>query len=122
MADPGSLQLCHRVREGSNSLDPDPYHIARFEELFFRQTYTGRRAGKDQVPWIERDPCREMGDLVGDGEDHLTGVRILLEDIIDPQFDAQVLGICDLLCWYDPRPEGAGCIEAFLTHPIVLER
>ena len=39
--------LFQRVRECSDSLDPHPYHIAGFEKLFSRRTYSGRSTRKD---------------------------------------------------------------------------
>jgi hypothetical protein len=122
LADPSDLKLSHRVRQCSNSLDPNAYHITGFKKVSSCHAHSSRCAGEDQIPRIQRDSGREMADLFSDGENHLTGVRVLLEDVIDPKLEAQVLRVHYLPCWYDPGADRAGPVEAFLTHPVVLER
>jgi len=70
---------------------------------------------------MKRDPGREISDLLCDGENHLARMGILLDDVIDPQLDSQILRVPDLFCRQDPGPRGQAVSETLMSHPVVLK-
>src|ERR1700682_2087545 len=88
-------ELRHLAGQAPDPLDPDLHHVAGFQEFVAAGADTGRRAGQDQVARMEGEPRRQMGNLLGQVEDHLARVGILLEDIVDPQLEAEILRVRD---------------------------
>src|SRR5438874_2171963 len=72
--------LGHFVAELADVLDPELHDIAGLEEFAAAGADACRRAGEDQVAGMERQPRRQMGNLLGEVEDHLASVGILLDD------------------------------------------
>src|SRR5450432_1256863 len=75
----------HLARHADHALDPDFHHVAAIEELVAAGADAGRGAGQDQVARVQGEPRRQMGDLLGQVEDHLARIGILLEHIVDPE-------------------------------------
>src|SRR5262249_52363247 len=102
------------VGQRADAFDPDLGGVAGLEELAARRADAGRRAGQDDVARIERDPRRQVRQLLGQIEDHVAGVGVLLDDVIDPKLDAELLRVLDVACRDDPRADRAGVVEALL--------
>src|SRR4029078_7233406 len=86
-----------------------------------RNMYTGRRAREDQVAGMERHSARQLGDLLGQVEDHVLAVGVLLEDVVDPQFQAEILRVADIRRRHDPRAERARPVEGLVLGPVRFE-
>src|SRR5437588_27525 len=117
-----SALLSHLVADRSDPLDPDLDHVAGLEEFAASGANPGRRPGQDQIAGMKGQPRRKMRDLLGEAEDHLGGVRILLDGAVDPQLDGEVLRVWALACRHDPGAQRAGAVEALVRDPIGLER
>src|SRR5262245_30449913 len=72
----------------ADALDPGLHDVAALEEFLPRQADAGGRAGRDQVARLQGDEGRQMGDLLGQREDHLAGMGVLLDDVVDPELEA----------------------------------
>src|SRR5260221_682911 len=112
----------HAVLELADLLDPELHRLARAQEALARHADARGRAGHDEIARLQRDARGQHLDLLRDGEDHLVAVRILHQLIPDPQLEPELLRIADLGSWHDPRPERTGAVEAFLAHPVEVER
>ena len=119
---PGHVCLRAGIGEGSDPFDRDLHHIAGLEELLAREPDAGGRAGEDQVAGLKRHPRREVRDLLGQREDHLARVGILLDHVVHRELDGDVLRVGHVVGRHDPWSERAGAVEAFLAEAIVLER
>ena len=75
----------HRIGQAADLLDPQLDHVARLEEFAAPGPDAGGRAGEDHVAGIKRDAARQLRDLLGQREDHLPGIRILLQHVVDPE-------------------------------------
>src|SRR5882672_12864567 len=112
----------HAVLELAYLLDPELDRLARAQETLARHADTRGRAGHDEIARLQRDARGEHLDLLGDGEDHLVGVRVLHQLAAHPELDAELLRVADLGRRHDPRPERACAVEALLAHPVEMER
>src|SRR5262252_7917007 len=119
---PASRILDHPVLELADLLDPQLDHIAGFKELAAPGAGAGGRTGENDVAGMQRHAGRQLRDLLGQGEDHLAGIGILLEHAVDPQFQPELLRIADVACRHDPGPERAGPVEGLVLGPVPLER
>src|SRR5262249_7265244 len=45
----------------------------------------GRRAGCDDVPWLQGDARADVSDQLGNRKDHVCGVAVLHQDSVDPR-------------------------------------
>src|SRR6476661_2008304 len=97
-----TLALRHLVDKLADVFDPDSRRVARLQELLACGADAGWRAGQDDVTGIKCDPRRQMRKLLGEIEDHVAGVGILLDDVIDPELDAKLLRVLDVACRNDP--------------------
>src|SRR5579863_2192578 len=99
--------LDDRRHEIADLLDRDLDGIAALQEFAALGAYARRRAGQYDITGIERNPRREMRDLLGRGEDHAAGVRILLQHAVDPELDRELLRVADVARRHKPRPQRA---------------
>src|SRR5215212_98206 len=74
------------------------------------------------VAGIKRDARRQMRQLLGEIENHVASIGILLDDVVDPELDAELLRILDVAGWHDPGTDRAGVVETLLPDPIPFER
>src|SRR5258708_515313 len=112
----------HAVLELADLLDPELHRLARAQEALARHADARGRAGHDEIARLQRDARGQHLDLLRDGEDHLVAVRILHQLIPDPQLEPELRRTADLGSWQDPRPERTGAVEAFLPHPVEVDR
>ena len=77
------------LREPADPLDLDLDQVARLD-----RPRVGRRPGQQHVAGLERDQPRDVGDLVGEGEDQVVaGVPLLDLLAVDEGADGQVVGV-----------------------------
>src|SRR5215218_1083520 len=112
----------HLVDELADVFDPHAGGVAGLEELLARGADAGGRAGQDDVAGIKRDARRQMRQLLGEIENHVASIGILLDDVVDPELDAELLRILDVAGWHDPGTDRAGVVETLLPDPIPFER
>src|ERR1051326_3807278 len=103
------------VAQRPDSLDLQFHDVTGSKELSAPLTDTGRCARENDVARIERHADGQLRDLFGQREDHLAGVGILLDHVVDPQLEREVLRVGDVLGRYHPRPQRTGAVEAFLA-------
>src|SRR5438132_6748628 len=90
-----------------------------------READAVRRAGRDQGAGQQRHADGEPDDQLLNRIDHVPRVAVLFRFAIDPQGDAQVLYVRDLIGRHHPGPDGRRRIEALafeeLAPPPVLD-
>ena len=80
----------------------------------------GRRAGRDDVPRLQREARRAPRDQLGDAEHHVGGRGVLARLAAHPRAHAERLGVGHLVGGRDPRPEGAERVAALGPRPLRL--
>ena len=65
----------------------------------------GRRARGDHVTRFERERFRQVGHLLIAVVDHLAGVPVLAQLVVDERTDREVVRVTELVLGDDPRPE-----------------
>src|SRR6266550_8711283 len=95
-------QSGHLVGQRSDFLDPDLDHIAGLEEFPARCADPGGRAGENEIARVEGRATRQLRDLLGQVEDHMLGVGVLLEDVVNPQLEPEILRVADVVRRHDP--------------------
>src|SRR5262245_31888791 len=118
----GAASLDHRVGQLSEALDPQADGVAALEKSLPANAHAGGRPGQDHVAGLQGHARGQHGDLLGRGEDHPAGMRVLHQLVVDPELQAEVLRIGHLARRHDPRPQRAGAVEALLTQPVEMER
>src|SRR5262245_18551730 len=103
-------------------LDPNLHGIAGLKEFAAGGADAGRCAGEDQVAGMQRHTVRQLRDLLGQVEDHVLAVGILLEHVVDPELEAEILRVADLARRHDPGSERARAVEGLVLGPVSLER
>ena len=81
------------VLELADAGDRDPHRVAALQELRRGKADAdaGRRAGRDEVAGLKRQPGRDRRDERRDVEDEVARVRVLAQLAVDPAFDVEVL-------------------------------
>src|SRR5262249_14199657 len=95
----GAVLGDHGIAEDAQAIDFDLDDVAGLEPDggFARHADTRRGAGEDQVAGLEGEDLREIRDQLVDPEDELAGGRVLHGLAVEPQADAQVVGVGDLI-------------------------
>src|SRR5690606_33838150 len=83
-------------------------------------TYTQRGSGGDDVPGEQGKARGEIGDDLGDGEDHFPGVGVLHRHAVDTASDGKGLRIWDVSRRDDDRPDRTERVQALGTDPLLL--
>ena len=68
------------------------------------------------IPTSRVNAVRQVLDHLRTGEDHVGGVAVLTELVVDPGADGQVLRVADLVGGHDPGPGGPVGVEALAHH------
>src|SRR5262245_66385061 len=88
-----SARSSHLVGQRPDFLDPDLDHVAGLEEFPARRADTGRRARENHVAGVKRHATRQSLDLLGQVEDHVVAVGILLEHVVYPELETEILRV-----------------------------
>src|SRR3954452_8625347 len=101
--------------------DRDPHRVAALQELRRGKAdaNAGRRAGRDEVAGLKRQPGRDRLDERRDVEDEVARVRVLAQLAVDPASDVEVLRR-DLVGGRDPRPHRAEAVERLAEEPLLV--
>src|SRR5262249_56451703 len=123
----GSARMTRRISghlfgQRSAFLDSDLDHVSGLEEFPARRADPGGGAGENEVARMERHSARQLRDLLGQIEDHTLAVGVLLEDVVHPELEAEILRVADVARWHDPWAERTGALECLVLGPIGLER
>ena len=104
------------------ALDLDPHHVARLQVLrrLHRVPDAAGVPVEDDVPGRERAGLGDQVDELLRAEDQVGRVRVLAQLSVDVADDAQADRVRELVRGRDPRPPGAGCVEALRARPLPL--
>ncbi|KAK1853604.1 hypothetical protein CCHR01_03705 [Colletotrichum chrysophilum] len=75
----------------------------------------------DHVARVQGQLMRELCNLLGDRENHVPGISVLHEFIVNPKPHPQVFYVRDLVGRHHPRADRTSAIEALLTKPVRFE-
>ena len=107
--------LDHGVAELADPVDLDAYRVADLEQAVGERLAHGadacRGAGGDDVARLERERLGEVRHLLEAVVDHLAGVAVLAQLVVDVSPDREVVRIAELLGRDQPRPERAVRVE-----------
>ena len=78
--------------------------------------YSGRRAGKDEVAYFEREKAACIGDDFVDGKNHVAGVSRLFQFVVDAQRELDVLNLRELF-YRDECADYRRSVEGFADFP-----
>src|SRR5262245_4694232 len=107
----------HLVGQRSDFLDPDLDHVSGLEEFPARRADPGGGAGENEVARMERHSARQLRDLLGQIEDHTLAVGVLLEDVVQPEIEAEILRVTGVARWDSPWGERARTAESLVAGP-----
>src|SRR5271166_4069235 len=115
------LELHHLLSLLTETVDPERYHVAGFEEFRFRlhaEADSRRSTGDDDVSRLHDEILRATPHDVPAIEDHGLGVAALTLLAVDVEPHGKVLRILDLVLGDQPRPERTEGLAAFPLGPL----
>src|SRR5215218_1422685 len=117
-----SALLLDGVGQGAEAVDLDGDLVTVLEQDLRvpEDADAGWGAGRDEVAGLERDDPADVGDDVGDREDHLGGRGVLHRLAVAAAADAQLLGIVDLLARDEPRADRAEGVGRLAARPLAV--
>ena len=77
-----------------------------------------RRAGADDVAWLERSDGRDVRNQLGRFEDELTRVGVLQDFAADGELDVEAVRVGNFVCGDNGRSDGAKGVEALAQRPL----
>src|SRR6266496_3943000 len=83
------------VDEDAEVLDLGTDHVAGPQARASAGAYPGRRPGRDDVTRLQGHGLARRRDELGDVADHVRRAAVLLELVVDPQADSQVVRVRD---------------------------
>ena len=111
----------HGIAERAQVIDLDLDDIARLEpdRRLARHADARGRAGEDQVARLQGENSREISDQLVDLEDELAGARVLHGLAIQPQADAEVVGVGNLVGRDQLGTDRREGVERLAGHPLL---
>src|SRR5690554_112153 len=108
------------VRQPTDFLDGQFDDVTRLQVLRWslRGTDARRRASGDDVPRLEGHSGGDVCDQIGDREQHVLRVRVLLLHAVHGQRDVEVLGVAEFVSGNDPRTEWGVRVLALREEPL----
>src|SRR5262245_27269300 len=118
---PSRLELHHLLALLAQPVDAKRDHVAGLEEFRLRlhaEPDSRRRAGDDDVAWLQHEELRAVPDEVPAIEDHRLGVAALALLSVDVEPHVEALRILDLVLGDQPRAERPECLAALAFDPL----
>src|SRR6185312_8456638 len=114
--------ILDRVAQNSNALDLDLAGIAVLHPDRMGLACVanaGRRAGEDDVTWLERKALRDVDQHLAHREHHVLGIVRLHDRAVEPALDLEARGVrWQLVRRHHPGPESAGAVEILAHVPL----
>src|SRR6185437_5260383 len=117
----GSSLRCEFGYELTNLIDANANPVARREVPTPSRTAAGRRTRGDHVSRQQCQARAEMRNLFRHGKNEIGARGVLHQLVVDPELNAEIAMVRDLIHRTYPRPDGQRAIEALLTHPVESE-